>query len=308
MTAPRGASLARAALLVQTLLSAGTFLVTKDALGTPDRPGPLAPGALFALRFAVVLLVLLAMVAATPAAYRLPRERRLTVLALGFIAVPVNVGCFFEGAARAPASHAALGYALTPAFVFLIERFRGRAEGGPIRIAGLALSLAGVLVMVARRGALSGPEPLGDLLLLAAAASWALYTVMSRPLVAEIGSRPAMVLSLLAGSILALPASIPILLGLDLRAVPLHAWADVGYVAIVTTVIAYSLWLYALRRLDPTQVAVFTNLQPVATAALSLWLLREPLTPAFVVATTLVLAGVTLVQRAPAGAAARSAA
>jgi drug/metabolite transporter (DMT)-like permease len=243
---------------------------------------------------------LLGMLLWLPRAGSALRARWRDILWLGFLAVPLNVALFFEGASRAPAAHAALFYALTPVFVFLLERLAGRTRATLARILGLSLALGGALLVLAVRHQWSGPEPLGDLMLVGAAASWALYTVRSRPLVAAIGALPTMSLSLLVGTLLWLPAGVPIALGIRYESLAALDWAGVAYTAAITTVLSYSLWLFALARLDPTQVAIFANLQPVATVALAWIFLGESLDPTLAVATLAILAGVTLVQRSPA--------
>jgi drug/metabolite transporter (DMT)-like permease len=284
-------------MLAQTLFSAGTFLMVKDVLGDTVNPGQITGMQLMTLRYAAAAAILAALLFTLPSVREILRGRVAIFLWLGFLAVPFNVALFFEGASRAPAAHAALAYALTPVFVFAIERVLGRGAPTPRRILGLALALAGALVVVASRGKLTGPEPVGDLMLLGAAFSWALYTVGSRPVVAAVGSRATMVLSLLAGSILWIPFAIPILAGTPIAQLTLWTWTGVAYTAIITTVVSYSLWLFALKRLEPTQVAVFTNLQPVATVALAWLILGEPIRMPILIATALILGGVALVQR-----------
>ncbi|MFN0204696.1 MAG: DMT family transporter [Planctomycetota bacterium] len=297
--ATTGKGLAIAALSAQTMFSAATFLLVKRVLGTPSQPGVLSAFQLLTLRFAIaggVLGILLINSKGTLAAIR---RYFLRFLLLGFIAVPLNVGLFFEGASRTPAAHSALAYALTPVFVFIYEKFAGRVDATFSRAAGILLALGGALTVLLSKHQFSGPEPVGDLMLLGAAASWGLYTVLVRPLVATVGAMPAMVSSLLLGSILWLPAGIPIALNIDYAPLDAMDWIAVLYTAAVTTIISYLLWLYALKRLDATQVAVFTNLQPVATVFLAWIVLGEPVTAAIAGATTLVLCGVTLVQWNP---------
>ncbi len=296
---PRPSALraARGAMVVQTLFAAGTFLVTKDALGSPGHEGPVTTGALFTLRLAATAILLGALLALARRHGALPRVRVPAIVGLGLLAVPLNVGLFFEGASRAPAAHAALFYALTPVLVFGLERIRGNAVATPARILGLLLALSGAVVVLARRGAFEGPEPVGDLMLLGAAFSWALYTCYSRPLVATVGAFPTMAWTLLVGCLVGLPlgwlrAPLP-----DVAALPLRVWGAVAYLAVITSVTSYWLWLFALKRLDATQVAVFTNLQPIATAVLAWLLLGERISLALLTATVLVLAGVSLVQR-----------
>jgi drug/metabolite transporter (DMT)-like permease len=287
-------------MLAQTLGSAGTFLVVKSVLGDPSRPGALSGLELMTLRFAGAGAILAVMLAGVPGWRAAVAARGRALLWLGFLAVPLNVGLFFEGAARAPAAHAALFYALTPIFVFVLERAAGRARATAAKLAGLGLALAGALTVLAGRGALTGPEPLGDAMLLGAAASWGLYTVGSRPLVAELGSRATMVLTLLTGTLLWIPIGVPIAWRVPYARLTLADWTAVAYTAVVTTVVCYSLWLFALKRLEPTQVAVFTNLQPVATVALAWLLLGEPVSVSVAIAAALILAGVSLVQLSPA--------
>jgi drug/metabolite transporter (DMT)-like permease len=58
--------------------------------------------------------------------------------------------------------------------------------------------------------------------------------------------------------------------------------------------VSYLLWGWALARTDASRVAVFSNLQPVATALLAWAVFGDPLTLHFVVATLCVLLGVAL--------------
>ena len=64
--------------------------------------------------------------------------------------------------------------------------------------------------------------------------------------------------------------------------------------------VAYLLWYWALAHLPAARVAVFTNLQPLATAVLAHLFLGEHVTPQFVGGALVVIAGVVLAQlRAP---------
>ena len=75
-----------------------------------------------------------------------------------------------------------------------------------------------------------------------------------------------------------------------------EAWWGVVYLCVVTSVIAYLLWYFALKHLAAARVAVFTNLQPLATALLAHVFLGEHVTPAFVCGALVVISGVLLAQ------------
>ena len=74
------------------------------------------------------------------------------------------------------------------------------------------------------------------------------------------------------------------------------AWWGVAYLILMTSVVAYLLWYWALAHLAAARVAIFTNLQPLATALLGQLFLGERLTAAFFGAAAVVIAGVLLAQ------------
>ena len=78
------------------------------------------------------------------------------------------------------------------------------------------------------------------------------------------------------------------------------AWLGLAYLILVTSVIAYLIWYWALAHLPAARVAIFSNLQPLATAVLAHLFLGEHVTPQFVGGSLVVISGVILAQlRAP---------
>jgi drug/metabolite transporter (DMT)-like permease len=66
--------------------------------------------------------------------------------------------------------------------------------------------------------------------------------------------------------------------------------ACIAYLGVLTSVVAYLLWYYALSKAAASKVAVFSNLQPVATAIAAWAILGEALTWEIAVGGVLVLA------------------
>src|SRR5512144_3265072 len=171
-------------MLLHSALSAGTYLAAKRALGE------LSPFELALVRFVLAGAVYTALLLRSPP--RLPRRDLLVMAGLGLLAVPLNQGLFLAGLARTTPGHAALLYALTPVFVFLLARARLGEQAGPARLAGIALAFAGVLVVLAARGLLGGREGLeglwGDLLVLLGVVAWAVYAVLGKPFAERYGA------------------------------------------------------------------------------------------------------------------------
>src|SRR3990172_7283121 len=83
----------------------------------------------------------------------------------------------------------------------------------------------------------------------------------------------------------------------DQDAITVRGWSSLAYIAIGTSVIAYSIWFWALGRLEATKVSVFNNLQPIFTAIMSYFLLGETIGPRLIVGGLLVIVGVVLTER-----------
>lgn len=256
--------------------------------------GPL-PVAL--LRFAAAGVAFLILQRILPGRTRLRREDWGRVLLLGFLVVPVNQGFFLFGLAHTTPTHASLLYALTPLVVFLMAR-RLLGEGGARdKLFGIAVAFAGTALILLERGLAHEMLVLsGDGLILVAVVAWAAYTVLSKPLLARYP--PVMVTSwvIVAGSAMFLPAAaIPGALPAP-GALTLPVWGGILYLAIGTSVIAYPLWLYALRRMEASRVAITSNTQPVITGVLSWMIFGERFSAAFLVGAALIMAGVTWVE------------
>ena len=281
------------ALLVQTVISAGTYLVAKRALAEV----PVSTLVLWRFLLSGAVFALLVLVLPGPALP--PRRAVAATFALGFLAGPLNQGLFFAGLQHSTAAHAALLYALTPIGVYLYSVLRGREAPSARAGLGLLLAFAGALVLLLAHGlrALSGVF-VGDVLILGAVSAWVVYTAEGKAFIGEHGALRATAWSMIAGALWLLPLAPWVLhpeLVLGGSAV---VKGSIAYLALLTSVVSYLLWYWALGRTDASKVAVFSNLQPVATAIAAWGVLGERIGWEVAVGGILVLAGVRLTSAA----------
>jgi len=301
MATPPRRALLYGGLLLHTILSAGSYLCGKTAL----REIPPLPLGLLRFLGASALLSLLLLRVRPPGQRLPPRSAWPQLLVLSFVVVPVSQGFFQTGLALSTAAHAALLYSLTPLFVLLLAQALRRELPGVRTALGTLIALAGTLYVLAWRGLDLSRGPLvGDLLLLVAVIAWAWFTAEGRPLVTVHGPLPVIAWTLIAGTAMYLPLGIASLAAPGTVHRIVHAsgaaWLGVAYLVLVTSVVAYLLWYWALAHLPAARVAVFTNLQPLATAVLAHVFLGEHVTPQFVGGALVVISGVVLAQlRAP---------
>ena len=282
--------LALAALLVQTVVAAGTYPATKNAL--------LDAGAveLAMMRFAGTALVfgvhLGLVLRSFPA-----RSEIGPLLLLGFLAVPGNQLLFLLGLNLSTPSHAALCYALTPVAVALVERVARGVVHSTRTWIGIGIAIGGTAILLTRPGSGFAPSPLrGDLLLLLAMVSWALYTILCKRMVERRGAVWTTGWSLVFGAGMALPFGVGALAHAPYSHYPFSVWFGLAYLVLGTSVLCYALWNYALGKLPTTRVAVFANLQPPTASLLSYLFFGERIGLLLVAGGTLVVGGVLLTQ------------
>jgi len=280
-----------ALMCLHVLLSALTYLAAKRGVAE------LRPLTLLLWRLVVSAGTFTVLLATLPRPRLPPRSALGRVLWLGLLSGPLNQALFLEAMQHTTAAHGALIFSLTPLGVYLVELARGREQPRWTASAGIALALAGVLVLLLARGAgaLSGLF-LGDLLLVGSLLAWVFYTTEGRALVAAQGPFRTSAWSNIASALLLLPLAPWALQPEALLASSTLAKASVVYLGLGSSVLSYLIWFAALGRTDASKVAVFSNLQPVATAVAARVVLGEPIGWEVVVGGALVLLGVRLTQ------------
>jgi drug/metabolite transporter (DMT)-like permease len=219
-----------------------------------------------------------------------------TVTLLGLAGSTVFQLCMVGGLRFTTPAHAALLINLNPLLATLLasawlgERLRAR------QVAGIALALAGVILIVTRGGDLGRGAWIGDLLSLGAAVAWAVYSVAGKPLLAVYPPLEVTTLAMVIGTLPMLPFGLPGLLRVPWTGLGLGIWALLAYLSVFTLVVAYLLWYWALARAPATRVVAYSYLTPVTAAAISVGVGHDTLTGPLVVGAIAVMAGVTLAQ------------
>jgi drug/metabolite transporter (DMT)-like permease len=292
---------------VHVLCAAGTYVCSK--LAADGFPSPEALTLTRALAATLLLLALTGTVIPRP---DFDGATWLKLFGLGILQVPINQYLFLRGLRTTAPGHSALLYALTPMVVLLITSARARAWPSRRIVAGVAVALAGAVVVLRpwEQGDAARAMRSGDLWILAAVFAWAIYTVAVRHLVRRHDPRGIAAWNLILGSLAMMPFGASALRELDWGAIPGSAWFGLVFMAAVTSVLMNLLWGVLLRWLQPVEVTICMNAQPPATAALQVALQpqllawgiafhAEPLGARFFAGMALVLGGVVLVNLRP---------
>jgi drug/metabolite transporter (DMT)-like permease len=229
----------------------------------------------------------------------LPSRRDcLSLLALGVLGNAIYQFFFVLGIARTRASDAALVIAATPAMIAIIGRIRGTERVQGRGIAGIALSIGGMgLVVLGTASGASGDSSLmGDLLVLVGSLCWAIYTVMLKPFTARIGGIQLSALTMIGGAVPLFAVALPAIGRTHWAAFPALGWAAIAYSGIGALVIAYLFWYRGVRVLGPTRTSMYSNLQPVIAMIVAWAMLGEIPTAWQVVGAASIMGGLLLTR------------
>lgn len=279
-----------ATLILMVCIWGLNFAVAKRALATFD------PLAFNAVRYVLASLFVL---------FVLRRQGRLELparidwprlLVLGVFGNAIYQLAFIVGLNLTTAGSGSLMLAVMPVFVLALDVWGGERHSARAWF-GAAGSLVGVGLVSRAALRLEGTEALlGNLLIIFAAAFWALYTQGSRPMIRRYGAVRTTAWTLWSGAVIIFLMGIPSMLRQDWGAIDAVSWAGLLYSAFFSIGLAYLLWYRGVGRLGSSRTAIYSNLTPVvALAAGALWL-GEAVTPLSLLGAGMVIGGVMLVR------------
>ena len=153
----------------------------------------------------------------------------MVLLALGMLGNGLYQVLFVEGLALTRAGDAALVVSASPALMAIIGRAFGVERVSRRGIAGIILSLAGMVCVVlgGAEASTHGASITGDLLVLAGSVCWAVYTVLLTPYTRRVDGVVLSAYTMAGGLLVILVAAFPALVHTVWSAVPSRAWGAV---------------------------------------------------------------------------------
>ena len=248
------------------------------------------PPTLLLLRFTVAAAVLWAVLLARGA--RLPRGRWLAVLAaMGGLGYAGQSFFYFTALTMASAGVVTLVLYLYPALVALLSRLVLGHALSPLQVAAVATALVGSVLTVGRAG---DATPLGILLAVLAATTYAVYILTGSRIPAEV-TPTASSTAIITGAAISY-AALGAVRGVRLPGTP-GGWGAALAIALVCTVLAIFLFQAGLQRLGAVRASVYSTVEPAFTLLLAAALLGERLTALRVAGGALIIGAVVLLAR-----------
>lgn len=217
---------------------------------------------------------------------------------VGFVGYGVSLGFQFVGTKLSTASNGSLVTSATPAFVLLFAPFLLGERVTPRRMIALFISTLGVLAVIDPRNAELSPSLFwGNMSLLAAALTWALYSVLVRKVSKSTDLLTSSMIMFLGG----LPSSLAFgIFEINTQGVGEITIGIIGgllFLGIISTAFAMFLWNYAFAELPAAVASLTFFAQPVVGTLLGWFFLAETITPLFIAGGVLIGIGILIATR-----------
>lgn len=254
----------------------------------------LAPLTTTCLRFGLGGLLLLAVLVWRGDVRTVPsRGSWLPLGLLGVLGVTTFGALYTIGLQWTGAAEGTLIQGISPLLTLLLAALlvgepvrRGQLLGGLVAFAGLAVLLLGGTATWGGDDRL-----LGDLVVFGACLCWTGYNVTVRLMAGRLRLGESSAYAILVGTALLVPLAVVEPVRVPLARVSLTTWLAVGYLAVVSTCLAYIWWNDGIRKLGAGRASMFSFVGPVAAMLSAVPLLGEWPGPAQVVGGTLILGG-----------------
>ena len=266
----------------------GMYVVSKVVMET------IPPFTLITLRLILGIPVLYVIVW-RQGGLKIARHLFWQVFWVGFIGYGISLGFQFVGTKLSTAANGSLVTSATPAFVLLFaavilgERITKR------RLVALVIASLGVVAVIDPRTAHLDPDLFwGNISLVMAAITWALYSVLIRKVTREVNVLTTSLIAFMGGLVLSVPLSGYELTRDGLGLITPGVIAGVLFLGIISTALAMYLWNTAFAEL-PAGVASLTFFaQPVVGTILGVIFLGDKITPLFLVGGVMIGVGILI--------------
>lgn len=226
------------------------------------------------------------------------RQQWAQILGVGFVGYGVSLSLQFLGTKLSTAANGSLVTSATPAFVLIFASLLLRERITPLRLAALALATGGVVAVIDPRSARLEPDLfLGNVLLIGAAVTWALYSVLVRKTTRQIDVLFFSLIAFLGGLPVSVPAGVWEWRTIGIGEISPGVIGGVLFLGVISTALAMVLWNTAFAYVDASLASLTFFAQPVVGTLLGWFFLGEEITALFLLGGLLIGLGLVIASR-----------
>jgi drug/metabolite transporter (DMT)-like permease len=269
-----------------------SFIATKIALNE------ISPQAIILLRLLIAIILLLFIALYTKKDFFISLNNYLRIFILALIAV-FHLWIQITGLKYTSASNTGWIVGVTPVFMAILGFILFKEKITAFSVLGIIIAFAGLGLLMSKGFMLTigFMSHKGDLLVLASAFTWSLYSVMNKKISVSYSPFLTILFLFLMMTVLIIPftlnkETINAVFNLSTR-----GWLAILFLGIFCSGIAYVLWAQALMELEAVKVGVFLYFEPFVTVFAAWLLLAEIISYITIISGIIITLGVVLVNR-----------
>ena len=279
-------------LILSNLIYGASFTIGKEIV-----PGYMGPYGLILIRITITAIMFFIM-QLFYVKEKIERKDWLLLSLCALFGLSINQLLFFKGLAMTTPISAALVSTSTPILVILLAAMYQEESLGWKKISGILIGAVGasLIITVGKNLKLTDGTFLGDLLILANSASYAVYLVIVKPLMKKYQPLTIITWMFFIGWVFVVPVGWGEFKEINWQAITPLIWWAIIFIILFTTFFSYLLNILALKNTSSSIVGIYIYAQPIFATIFAILWGKDHLNWQNILASILIFIGVYLVS------------
>src|SRR5690606_22160429 len=231
---------------------------------------------------------------------KIDRKDWLRIFACAIFGMVLNMLMFFKGLSLSTPINSAVSMTVTPILLLVMSAIFLKIRITGLKVIGITMGLLGALVLILFQNKTqpNAPNiPLGNLLFVLIAISYAFYIILAKPLISKYRPGTLLKFFFLIAFLINLPIVFSEVVEIQWQLLTLSQVSQILFVVVATTFLTYLFNIFALKQLSPATLGVFIYLQPVVATTFAILMGADKLSALRVGAAAIIFLGVFLTTR-----------
>jgi drug/metabolite transporter (DMT)-like permease len=236
---------------------------------------------------------------------RLTKKQFFYICLGAFFGVTINISFYFLALPKTNSINAPIIASAQPIFLYLISIFYLKEHQHKRVLYGMIVSFIGVLIIIFSPMVMNGlisaqqknTELTGNLFLVIATFGAIGQAITHKKILEEVEVLQVAFISFVFGALSFFPFMFFELQSWSFMMLDWRGWFGILFGVILSSAVAYGLYIYGISKIDAQEIGLFTYIDPVIAVLLAIPLLGEYPNPFFFVGSFLVFAGIFFAEK-----------
>lgn len=279
-------------ILLAVIFWGTSFVATKDLLYE------IKPVTIIILRLILAVALLTSIALYTKRKFAINLKSHSWIFILALVAV-FHLWIQVTGLQYTTASNTGWIIGTAPVFMAVLGFIFYKEKISLLQISGIVVAIAGLLLLIGKGDItnISLIENKGDLLVLASAFTWGVYSMVNKKISLDYSPLMTILYLFLMMAIIIIPFNLDSETISSVNNLSPVSWMWVLFLGIFCSGIAYVIWAQALRDMESAKVGAFLYFEPLVTVIAAWFFLNEEITLLMIFSGLLITAGVFIVNK-----------